>query len=116
MADRPQRPALLVLALLIGAGEAQAQSSASSDTTKAELERKKEKIVVTASRKEQLLEEVPASVSVLGSEELALSPADNVADRLRSIPINPDLATTGEGLLADNTDSREESGRSRLSI
>jgi len=46
-----------------------------------------ETMVVTASRKEQAIEEVPASVTVRDQRDIDLSPADNYfADGLRTVP------------------------------
>lgn len=46
-----------------------------------------ETLVVTATRKEQAIEDVPASVTVIGSQEIETSPADNFfADGLRIVP------------------------------
>ncbi len=43
-------------------------------------------IVVTASRKEEALHDVPATVTVLTSEDLAEIPADDYGDILRNVP------------------------------
>jgi len=57
-------------------------STAGVDTTWTELET----MVVTASRKEQAIEEVPASVTVRNHRDIDLSPADNYfADGLRTV-------------------------------
>lgn len=45
-----------------------------------------EVIVVTASRTEQRLQEVPVAMTVIGAEQLATTPADNYGDVLRSVP------------------------------
>lgn len=45
-----------------------------------------ETIVVTASRTEQQLHDVPASISVLSSEDIEQIPADDYGDLLRNIP------------------------------
>jgi iron complex outermembrane receptor protein len=81
----------IVLILVFFAFPAAAQDTASTtepdSTTSGELGHKKEKVVVTASRKEQVLEEVPAAVTVNDAEEIETSPADNFfADGLRSVP------------------------------
>ena len=43
-------------------------------------------IVVTASRTEQRLQEVPAAMTVIGSQELETLPADDYGDILRNVP------------------------------
>jgi len=43
-------------------------------------------IVVTASRTEQRLQEVPVAMTVISAEQLATTPADNYGDVLRSVP------------------------------
>ncbi len=50
------------------------------------LEEIKDVIVVTASRTEQHLHDVPASISVLTSEDIEQIPADDYGDLLRNIP------------------------------
>ena len=45
-----------------------------------------EVIVVTASRTEQRLQEVPVAMTVIGAEELATMPADDYGDVLRNVP------------------------------
>jgi iron complex outermembrane receptor protein len=43
-------------------------------------------LVVTASRTEQRLQEVPASMTVISAEEIATMPADDFGDILRTVP------------------------------
>ena len=63
-------------------------STAETDSTIAQNPNHKlEIMVVTASRKEQAIEAVPAAVTVFGSQKIETSPADNFfADGLRSVP------------------------------
>ena len=63
-----------------------------------------EKVVVTASRTEQKLSEVPAAMTVLDSEALEQIPADDFGDYLRNVPgLNVaqisarDIQVTGRG-------------------
>jgi iron complex outermembrane receptor protein len=81
----------VVLILTLWATPSVAQDGAATaepdSTETGELGRKTEKVVVTASRKEQVLAEVPAAVSVSTAEDIETSPADNYyADGLRSVP------------------------------
>lgn len=50
------------------------------------LERKRERVVVTASRREQILDEAPASVSVLENQQITQTPVDDYGDLLRQVP------------------------------
>ncbi len=45
-----------------------------------------EVVVVTASRVEELLLEAPTAITVIGADDIALSPAQNYADLLRGVP------------------------------
>ncbi len=45
-----------------------------------------EVVVVTASRTEQKLHDVPASITVLSAEQIATTPADDYGDLLRNVP------------------------------
>lgn len=51
-----------------------------------EMEEVEEVIIVTASRTEQELHEVPAAVSVLSAEQIEQIPADDFGDLLRNVP------------------------------
>ncbi len=62
---------------------------AAQETEKAPVPEKakiKEVMVVTASRTEQLVHDVPAAVTVITAEELAHMPADDYGDILRTVP------------------------------
>lgn len=79
-----------VLAVLVP-GIAFAQETAPADSAPAEADKPEgdaieEVIVVTASRTEQRLQEVPVAMTVISAEELATTPADNYGDVLRSVP------------------------------
>lgn len=78
-----------VLAVLIP-GIAFAQETAAEQTAaeaeKPEGDAIEEVIVVTASRTEQRLQEVPVAMTVISAEQLATTPADNYGDVLRSVP------------------------------
>ena len=54
--------------------------------TDAGMEQVEDVIVVTASRTEQALHEVPAAVSVLSAEQIEEIPADDFGDLLRNVP------------------------------
>ena len=51
-----------------------------------EMEEIEDVIVVTASRTEQRLHEVPAAISVLSAEQMEQIPADDFGDYLRNVP------------------------------
>ncbi len=51
-----------------------------------DMEEVSEVIVITASRTEQVLHEVPAAVSVMSAEQIEQIPADDFGDLLRNIP------------------------------
>ncbi len=57
-----------------------------NDADKPEGDAIEEVIVVTASRTEQRLQEVPVAMTVISAEQLATTPADNYGDVLRSVP------------------------------
>src|SRR5688500_113635 len=61
-------------------------SVAVAQETPEEKPRVEEVMVVTASRSEQQLHEVPAAVSVITSEDLENLPADDYGDILRTVP------------------------------
>lgn len=86
-------PALALLATL----PALAQDPATTDAAAADAQAATEEnaneeyavedvIVVTASRTEQRLQEVPVAMTVITAEQLATTPADNYGDVLRSVP------------------------------
>ena len=66
-----------------------------------------EKTVVTATKTERMLQEVPASVSVVTSEEIERKGATSVADLLRDIPGVEILLNSSPASPAGN-DSRRE--------
>ncbi|MCP4250658.1 MAG: TonB-dependent receptor, partial [bacterium] len=74
----------LVLALLLGGVPVLAQDS--EDEPEVEGGEVSEVIVVTASRMEQRLQEVPVAMTVISAEELATMPADDYGDVLRNVP------------------------------
>lgn len=79
-----------VLAVLVP-GIAFAQQETEPADTSAEAEKPEgetieEIIVVTASRTEQRLQEVPVAMTVITAEQLGTTPADNYGDVLRSVP------------------------------
>ncbi len=73
----------MTLALLLGGGPLWAQDDAEAPEPEAEVS---EVIVVTASRTEQRLQEVPVAMTVISAEELATMPADDYGDVLRNVP------------------------------
>jgi iron complex outermembrane receptor protein len=73
-----QSALVLALGLVVGVGATFAQTDP--------MEEVEEVIVVTASRTEQALHEVPAAVSVLQAEQIEQIPADDIGDLLRNIP------------------------------
>ncbi len=99
MRDLTRYPGLLVLALGMCLSPAFAQEGESDD-----MEQVEDVIVVTASRTEQRLHEVPAAISVLTSEQIEQIPADDYGDFLRNVPgLNVsqmsarDIVITGRG-------------------
>jgi iron complex outermembrane receptor protein len=80
---------VLVAAITTGlsmaaADEIETPTDAAADPE--ELEEVKDVIVVTASRTEQRLNEVPASMTVLSAEDIEKIPADDFGDYLRNVP------------------------------
>ncbi|MEM7350549.1 MAG: TonB-dependent receptor [Acidobacteriota bacterium] len=76
-------PGLLVALLLTGSPLV---AQASDDEAEPEGGEVSEVIVVTASRTEQRLQEVPVAMTVIGAEELSTMPADDYGDVLRNVP------------------------------
>jgi outer membrane receptor protein involved in Fe transport len=76
------------LFLVVSATAGEEAVSVPPDTTQADQElHEMETLVVTASRKEQVIEEVPASVTVFGHSQIEIAPTDNfLADGLRVAP------------------------------
>lgn len=76
---------LMTTGLAIASDE---NSSSAPDTTRAGEEPYEiDTLVVTASRKEQAIEEVPASVTVFGASDMETAPTDDFfADGLRVAP------------------------------
>jgi len=66
-----------------------------------------EVLVVTASRSEQKLHDVPASITVLTAKQIETTPADNYGDLLRNVP---GLNVTQIGTRDINVSSREAVG------
>lgn len=75
-------PVVALLALVPGTMFAQENAP----EPKPEGDTVEEVIVVTASRTEQRLQEVPVAMTVISAEQLATTPADNYGDVLRSVP------------------------------
>ncbi|MEM7582806.1 MAG: TonB-dependent receptor [Acidobacteriota bacterium] len=71
------------LALVLSSGAVVAQDTDEAAEPEAEVE---DVIVVTASRTEQRLQEVPVAMTVISAEELATVPADDYGDVLRNVP------------------------------
>lgn len=71
---------------LLGLGSASAQETASSQVTPEENARLLNKITVTATKREQTLEEIPLAVTVLTGEELEQRNVAGFADYLLSVP------------------------------
>ena len=114
------RPLLaLLLALALPAAAALAEEAPEKDAAKEEGARSKptadeeiealvgptheEKVVVTASRREESVLDAPVSVTVVGEQQVETSAADNVADLLRGVP----------GLNATQTSARQISVATR---
>jgi outer membrane receptor protein involved in Fe transport len=74
----------LIVVLSLSGGSAYAQ--APEDEKDVEGGEVSEVIVVTASRMEQRLQEVPVAMTVIGAEELQTMPADDYGDVLRNVP------------------------------
>ena len=73
----------LLVILSLSGGSAFAQGSEDPEVEGGEVS---DVIVVTASRMEQRLQEVPVAMTVIGAEELATIPADDYGDVLRNVP------------------------------
>ncbi len=73
----------LILVLLLSGGTLLAQDSDEPEVEGGEVE---DVIVVTASRIEQRLQEVPVAMTVIGAEQLETMPADDYGDILRNVP------------------------------
>ncbi len=76
---------LVILSLCAVAAAAQGPAEESAAGAEAGVE-VKDVIVVTASRTEQPLHEVPAAITVLTADDLAKIPADDYGDFLRNVP------------------------------
>ncbi|MEE8525940.1 MAG: TonB-dependent receptor plug domain-containing protein, partial [Thermoanaerobaculia bacterium] len=74
---------ILIAALLVGLCCFPALAQEDDDEPVAEIH---EVLVVTASRTEQRLHDVPAAITVLTSEQLETLPADDFGDLLRNVP------------------------------
>ena len=75
-------PGLLVATLVTPCAFAQDEAEAEAQ----DQEVVEDVIVVTASRTEQRLQEVPVAMTVISAEELANTPADDYGDVLRAVP------------------------------
>lgn len=77
----------LILALFSAPGLLLAQDEGEEqDEAQAEPQTVEDVIVVTASRTEQRLQEVPVAMTVISSQELQNAPADDFGDILRQVP------------------------------
>lgn len=72
--------------ILVMSGVALLSSLPLAAQDQSEMEEVEEVIIVTASRTEQELHEVPAAVSVLTAEQIEQIPADDFGDLLRNVP------------------------------
>lgn len=83
-------PLGLVIVLIAGPAAAQTPGNRGAQDVAAEAEEAPDQfedvIVVTASRAEQRIHEVPAAITVLSSEDIEAIPADNYGDFLRNVP------------------------------
>lgn len=75
----------LGICLLLVAPVAWAQNADDSESQE-EMDEVKEVIVVTASRSEQKLHEVPAAITVLTADQIESLPADDYGDLMRNVP------------------------------
>ena len=101
---------ILLAALLLGlcCFPAVAQEAEDSqEVTEEPVAEIEEVLVVTASRSEQKLHDVPASITVLSSKEIETTPADDYGDLLRNVP---GLNVTQIGTRDVNVSSREAVG------
>ncbi len=73
----------LVLAVMLPTGAWAQDDAASAEQDQEVVE---DVIVVTASRTEQRLQEVPVAMTVISAEQLANTPADDYGDVLRAVP------------------------------
>lgn len=82
--------ALLLAICPVSAQQGEADGAASDSTSEQGEESQEEEfedtIVVTASRAEQRLHDVPAAMSVITAEDIEAFPADNYGDLLRNVP------------------------------
>ncbi len=85
MADLKKLLLALLIALLL-APALVAQDEDDADEAAEPADEISDVIIVTASRTEQSLHEVPSAFSVVTSEELETTPADDVGDLLRNVP------------------------------
>ncbi len=74
----------LIVALMLSNGPVVAQDT--EDPAEPEGGEVSDVIVVTASRTEQRLQEVPVAMTVISAEQLATMPADDYGDVLRNVP------------------------------
>jgi iron complex outermembrane receptor protein len=86
MREFQRRLAFGLLALGVCLTPALAQDDANEAEAQEEMQEVEDIIVVTASRTEQRLHEVPAAISVLTAEQLEQIPADDYGDYLRNVP------------------------------
>lgn len=83
MGPEAQRLLTALVAAAALASASWAQDAAPAEEPADEIE---DVIVVTASRTEQRLQEVPVAMTVISAEQLANTPADNYGDILRNVP------------------------------
>jgi len=87
MTTRKTRWLIAILFVLLSPGPGVfAQDEGDDDKKEPKKTGHTEKVVVTASRTEQPLDTAPAAVTVVTSEELKNTPADNYGDVLRTVP------------------------------
>lgn len=86
MADLKKLLNASLIALVILTPPALAQEEDSDDGAAEPADEISDVIVVTAARTEQSLHEVPSAFSVVTTEEIETSPADDVGDLLRNVP------------------------------
>lgn len=95
-----------VLALVVSAGSVAAQSAPQSQPAVTTID----EVVVTARRREEVLRDVPASVSAITAGQIAELTVDGMTDFIRQVP-GAQLITTGPEFLNDFSIRGQGSGR-----
>ena len=79
------RPIIVALAFLLAAGPRSVMAEENSSVNESEMTRTLEPMVITATRTEQVITDVPLSVSVITEEQIAATPAQSVDELLQTV-------------------------------